>query len=84
MQTFDLKHWLKLSLISLLTVGLLGVLMRYKICYELPFVDQKHTQHAHSHFAFAGWVTQTLMVFFTSFLVKYNFDIQLKKYQTLL
>lgn len=84
MQTFDLKHWLKLSLISLLTVGLLGVLMRYKICYELPFVDQKHTQHAHSHFAFAGWVTQTLMVFFTSFLVKNNFQIRLKKYQTLL
>lgn len=84
MQSFNLKGWLKLSLISLLTVGLLGVLMRYKICYELPFIDQKHTQHAHSHFAFAGWVTQTLMVFITSFLVNNLFSIQLKKYQTLL
>lgn len=84
MQSFNLKGWLKLSLISLLTVGLLGVLMRYKICYELPFIDQKHTQHAHSHFAFAGWVTQTLMVFITSFLVNNHFSIQLKKYQTLL
>jgi hypothetical protein len=84
MQSFNLKGWLKLSLISLLTVGLLGVLMRYKICYELPFIDQKHTQHAHSHFAFAGWVTQTLMVFITSFLVNNHFSIQLKKYQILL
>lgn len=84
MQSFNLKGWLKLSLISLLTVGLLGVLMRYKICYELPFIDQKHAQHAHSHFAFAGWVTQTLMVFITSFLVNNHFSIQLKKYQTLL
>lgn len=35
--------------------------MRYKIVFELPFIDQKNLQNAHSHFAFAGWVTQAIM-----------------------
>src|SRR5690606_9051422 len=46
----------------------LGVLMRYKIAYSLPFVNQKNVQHAHSHFAFAGWISQTLMVLMVSWL----------------
>lgn len=35
--------------------------MRYKIVYPLPWVDQKNLLHAHSHFAFAGWLSQALM-----------------------
>lgn len=37
--------------------------MRYKIGYDFPYFQQKYLQHAHSHFAFAGWVSQALMVF---------------------
>ncbi len=84
MQSFNLRNWLKLTLFSLVAVGILGTLMRYKICYEFPFIDQKHTQHAHSHFAFAGWVTQALMVFITAFLKNNKFNINLKHYQTIL
>ncbi len=84
MQSFNLRNWLKLTLFSLVAVGILGTLMRYKICYEFPFIDQKHTQHAHSHFAFAGWITQTLMVFITAFLINNNFKINIKHYQTIL
>ncbi len=84
MQSFNLRNWLKLTLFSLVAVGILGTLMRYKICYEFPFIDQKHTQHAHSHFAFAGWVTQALMVFITAFLKNNNFKINIKHYQTIL
>lgn len=36
--------------------------MRYKIEFELPLLQQKHLQQAHSHFAFNGWVTFLLMV----------------------
>lgn len=57
-----LKFWLQLSLINLLIVALLGVVMRYKIGFEFPFLDQKHLQHGHSHFAFAAWISQTLYV----------------------
>ncbi|MCU0322490.1 MAG: hypothetical protein MUE72_08745 [Chitinophagaceae bacterium] len=53
--------WIRISLINLLIVSLLGVIMRYKILYSLPFIQQKHILHAHSHFAFAGWLSLILM-----------------------
>lgn len=56
-----LKKWLQISFLNLAIVALLGVVMRYKILYPLPFVDQKKFLHAHSHFAFSGWVTLALM-----------------------
>ncbi len=65
---FHPKFWLKFSLINLLIVALIGLLMRYKIGFEFPFFDQKHLQHSHSHFAFAGWISHTLMVLMISFL----------------
>ena len=61
MQAFDAPKWIRISLFNLLVVALLGVLMRYKIGFSFPFFDQKYLQHAHSHFAFAGWVSQMLM-----------------------
>ena len=62
-----LKFWLQLSLVNLLIVALLGLVMRYKIGFEFPYLDQKHIQHGHSHFAFAAWISQTLYV-----LIIYN------------
>lgn len=62
------KSWLQVSLFNLLLVATLGVVMRYKIVYALPWVDQKSMLHAHSHFAFAGWVTQSLMALLVNYL----------------
>ena len=67
---FNPKFWLKFSLINLLIVALLGLLMRYKIGFEFPFLNQKNLQHSHSHFAFAGWISHTLMVLLVGFLEK--------------
>lgn len=54
--------WVKISLISFGLVALLGVIMRIKIGWSFPWLDQKQLLHAHSHFAFAGWITQTLLL----------------------
>ncbi len=67
---FNPKFWLKFSLVNLLIVALLGLLMRYKIGFEFPFFNQKNLQHSHSHFAFAGWISHTLMVLLVGFLEK--------------
>lgn len=67
---FNAKFWLKFSVINLLIVALLGLLMRYKIGFEFPFFNQKNIQHSHSHFAFAGWISHTLMVLMVGFLEK--------------
>ena len=67
---FRSSFWLKFSLINLLIVALLGLLMRYKIGFEFPFLDQKHLQHSHSHFAFSGWISHTLLVLMILYLEK--------------
>lgn len=80
---FNPKFWLKFSLINLLIVALVGLLMRYKIGFEFPYLNQKNLQHGHSHFAFSGWVSHTLMVVMVYFF-KANPLIGLKKYHTIL
>ncbi len=81
---FSLQRWIRISLFNLLLVASIGLILRYKIAFALPFIDQKHLLHGHSHFAFAGWVTQALMVLLVGYLAaKTNLDI-LKKYRWIL
>ncbi|HRN56610.1 MAG TPA: hypothetical protein PLL71_09170 [Agriterribacter sp.] len=57
----SLTGWFRIAVFNLMLVAFIGVLLRYKIAYALPVVHQKHLLHAHSHFAFTGWITQILM-----------------------
>ena len=85
--SFKCNFWLKFSLINLLIVALLGLLMRYKIGFEFPFLDQKHLQHSHSHFAFTGWISHTLMVLMILFLenkTKHTANVLTDKYTKIL
>lgn len=75
---------LKFSVFNFLLVAFLGVIMRYKIVYSFPFLDQKYLQEAHSHFAFYGWITSTVYVLMTIYLSKVNPEIPLRKYKTLI
>ncbi|MDD3005282.1 hypothetical protein [Flavobacterium sp.] len=67
---FNPKTWLKFSIINLLIVALLGMLMRYKMGFEFSYFNQTNLLHSHSHFAFAGWISHTLMVLMVLFLEK--------------
>jgi len=55
------QNWLRISLLNLLIVSFIGILLRYKIAFSFPLIDQKQLLHGHSHFAFAGWITQVIM-----------------------
>lgn len=81
---FNYKKWLNIALINLLLVTLLGVIMRYKIGFDFPYLHQKHLQHAHSHFAFSGWIGHTLMVLLIRFLAIKTPQFYFKKYEKLL
>lgn len=76
--------WLKFSVFNFVLVALLGVIMRYKILFSLPFLDQKHLQEAHSHFAFYGWITNVLYVLMVIYLSKVRPEISLRKYNILI
>ncbi len=80
----SLGKYINFSLFNLVVVALYGVLMRYKIGFEFPFLDQKFLQHAHSHFAFSGWISHTLMLLMIYVLNGTGQNISLKKYKIIL
>ncbi len=82
--TFNTSRWIRVSLFNLLLVAVLGVIMRYKTGFEFRIFDQKFLQHGHSHFAFAGWVSQTIMVLMVGMLHRDLVPGILKKYNILL
>ncbi|HIY74616.1 MAG TPA: hypothetical protein H9825_00005, partial [Candidatus Sphingobacterium stercorigallinarum] len=51
------RHWCLIGLFNLLLVAILRTFMRLE--HVSPFMGQRSTNvlHAHSHFAFLGWVS---------------------------
>lgn len=76
-----LTFWLRFAVFNLFVVALLGVLMRYKIAYSLPWLDQKHVQDAHSHFAFYGWITTCIYALIIRYLQRVLPSVSVKKYE---
>jgi hypothetical protein len=80
----SLRKWLTVSFLNLFLVAFLGVILRYKIAFYLPFVNQKYVLHSHSHFAFSGWITQTLMILLVYYLSLKIGEQVFKRYRWLL
>lgn len=79
-----IENWIKIALMNLCLVALLGVTLRYKIAFSLPFIDQKNLLHGHSHFAFSGWISQALMALLLYYLLKQGQANVLKRYRIIL
>lgn len=77
------RKWTIVLLINLLIVASLGLLMRYKIAFSFPLLEQKHIQHAHSHFAFIAWISQALYLALIHLIEKHK-SINTKKYNLIL
>ena len=80
----NLQFWLKFSLINLCIVALLGVTMRYKLGFEFPYFNQSYLIHSHSHFAFSGWLTHTIMTLMIYYLQEKIPNFQLNKYKKII
>ncbi len=78
------SFWMKFALVNFCIVAVLGVIMRYKILFSLPWLDQKHLQDAHSHFAFYGWITTAIYILLTDYLRKTMPNVSMKKYRALI
>jgi len=78
------KKWVSLTIFGLVLVAILGVLMRYKIAYSFPFINQKFLQHSHSHFAMSGWLTQLIMILLASTVSRSIALSHFKKYNFIL
>ncbi|GAB2829751.1 hypothetical protein [Ferruginibacter profundus] len=75
---------IKIALFNLFIVASIGVVLRYKIAFSLPFIDQKHLLHGHSHFAFAGWISQAIMILLVAYLATQIDETIYKRYRWLL
>lgn len=84
MPQFNTVKWAKITLINFMILGILGVILRYKIIFPLPVVNQKYLLHGHSHFAFVGWVTLALMTLMAGYLSRQELKTNYKKYHLLL
>lgn len=82
--SLTINQRIRISIFNLLIVALAGVLMRYKIGFEFPLFSQKNLQHAHSHFAFFGWLTHTLMTLIAYYHEKNILNFNTKKYNLLI
>lgn len=78
------KQWLQLAFFNLFLVAFIGVVLRYKIAFSLPWIDQKHLLHGHSHFAFTGWVTHLLFVLLVAELANAKGNQVYKEYSYLI
>lgn len=78
---FSLRRYSNIAIFNLLIISLLGLVLRYKIAFSLPFIDQSHLLHGHSHFAFTGWITHALMVLLVAFMATQKGDAVLRKYR---
>ncbi len=84
LMSFSLTRWIKISLFNLLILSVIGMTLRYKIAFSLSFIDQKHLLHGHSHFAFAGWITQAIMTLMVARLNPAVKERRIRKYNQLL
>ena len=78
------NYWIKFSIVNLVIIALLGVLMRYKIGFDFPYLTQKNILHAHSHFAFSGWITHSIYVLIIYFIINNINSNYLKLYKIIL
>ncbi len=67
-----LRKWYGVAFLNLVVLSILGLLLRYKINFELGWLQQKNLLHAHSHFAFTGWITFILQLFILDEFCSYS------------
>jgi len=56
MQWIKKLNYPRWAIINFIVLTLFGILLRYIQLYGLPILDYQFMLHAHSHFAFAGWM----------------------------
>lgn len=78
------RKWFLLGILNLSIVALLGSLMRYKMAFSFPFFVQNNLLHAHSHFAFSGWISHILFTGLTILISTAVDKVKQKKYSLLI
>lgn len=57
---------------SFIILAFFGAILRYMLCFPLPGLSYMNILHAHSHYAFGGWVFLALIILITRHLPPYR------------
>ncbi len=68
------QKWFGLSIFNLCIIATLGLILRSKMIFALPFINYNHLLEAHSHFSLGGWATLVIMVLLVSELLPENLN----------
>lgn len=52
-QSLNYPRW---AIVNFIVLSIFGVMLRYIQLYDIPGLDYQFILHAHSHFAFSGWM----------------------------
>jgi len=66
------KKLLNICLFNFFLLALIGLLLRAYPIYPIPFFAYKNVLHAHSHFAFGGWIIPILLFLMLTFFPEIN------------
>src|ERR1700747_2633423 len=58
------KTWINIAIVNLCIVALLGLTMRSKALFDMPWIDYNRLVDTHGNFAFNGWLTLVLLSLF--------------------
>lgn len=56
MKRFTILNYPRWAIINFIVLSIFGVILRYMQLYDVPGLDYQFILHAHSHFAFSGWM----------------------------
>lgn len=85
LSSVTIRQWCLLGIFNLVLVAAFGLLMRSAVIFPQTWFNQKYILHAHSHFAFSGWISHMLMVLMAMLVLnKKAADCLPKKYQLLI
>ncbi|PAW92715.1 hypothetical protein CKK33_04070 [Mucilaginibacter sp. MD40] len=56
MKWYKSLNYPRWAIINFIVLSIFGVLLRYMQLYDVPKLDYQFILHAHSHFAFSGWM----------------------------
>ncbi len=76
--------WIRFGLINIIFVAIWGTMMRYNMLHELPFFQQQNLLHAHSHFAFGGWISHFIYVGLSYIILKNTNSAKIKIYNRII
>jgi len=83
-ERFKTRYWIKIVFLNFVIVSLAGLLMRYKINFSIPIIDQKNLMQGHAHFAFIGWITMALIILLVHYLIQHQVNTNYQKYHLIL